>query len=67
MSSEKFYDRCCNPFNESSHGSKVHKKNVRFVSESMCDKMKSLKSSDKLCVPCKLEIGKMTVVELSEY
>ena len=67
MSTPKFYDRCCNPVNELSHGSKVHKKNLRSASDIIGEKIDTIKSTDKLCHPCRIKIGKMTAHELSKF
>ena len=65
--SVKFKDRCCNPFNEPLHSSKLKKPSVRVVSKSILEKVYFLEPNDVLCTTCRKKIGKMSASDICEY
>ena len=49
---------CCNPFDISGHAWKSHRKNLRPVTVSMCERARQISIGSKICDTCRKKLSK---------
>ena len=57
---------CCNPFNISRHAWGTRKKNLRFVTEWMCEKAPNISIGSKICDTCRRKLQTTPIEKLTD-
>lgn len=58
MAQSLWVNTCCNPFERPNHSSK--RRNLRPVTEKMCEKLASIRMGSKICDDCRKKVAKIT-------